>query len=75
MKRDYVQVEGIKVDDLLINILSIGAFATVFEEELDKAVHLPKDFGCKGVVGGNSSLVDDAMFPFDVLHKPSELDC
>ena len=56
------QVEAIKVNDPLVDILLIEALATVFEEKLREAVHRPQNFCSECVFGRNSVFVDDAVF-------------
>ena len=55
------QVEAIKVNDPLVDILLIEALATVFEEKLREAVHRPQNLCSECVFGRNSVFVDDAV--------------
>jgi hypothetical protein len=74
-KHDEIHIEGINIYYSLVDALLVGTLAAVFEEEVDKTVHRPKYFGGKGVVGGNSIFVGDAVSSFNICHKFFELDC
>ena len=37
--KDHIDVDAIKVDDSLVDILLIGAIVAILKEELDKAVY------------------------------------
>ena len=69
---ENVQVEAVEVNDPLVDILSVEALATVFEEKLREAVHRPQKFCCECVFGRNSVFVDDAVF-VDLFHKIQKL--
>ena len=70
--QENIQVEAVEVNDPLVDILSIKALATVFEEKLREAVHRPQNFCSKCVFGRNSVFVDDAVF-IDFVHKIQKL--
>jgi hypothetical protein len=74
-ENDDIHVEGIKIDYSLIDVLSVGTLAAVFERGLDKTINQPKYVGGKGVVGSNSIFVGDALSFFDICHKFFELGC
>ncbi len=71
---DYIQVKAIKIDDPLVDIFLIKALATVFEKNLDEAVHQPQDLCSKHVVC-NLIFVDDAVLSINVLPKTVKLGC
>ena len=64
----YVDVEAIKINNPLANVLLVETPAAVFEEKLGEAIHQPQDFCNKLVVNHNPVLVDQAVF-VDFLHK------
>jgi hypothetical protein len=74
-KDDDIHVEDVEIDYSLVAILLVGTLAAVFEEELDKTVHRLKYFSGKGIVGGNSFFVGDAVSSFNIRCKFFELDC
>jgi hypothetical protein len=74
-KHNDIHVEGIKIDYSLVNIFTVSALAATLQEKLVKTINQPKNFGSKGVVGGNSFFVDDAVLSFHVAHKFLKLHC
>ena len=58
---ENVHVKVGKIDQPLVHIFVVHAFAAVFEEKLDLFVYCPKDFPCKIVISGNSIFVDDVV--------------
>ncbi len=72
---DYIHVEATKINDSLVDVFSVRALPTVFEEKLDEAVHRPQDLSSKRVVNFNSIFVDDVVLSIKVHHKITKLGC
>ncbi len=66
--QENIQVEAVKINDPLVDVLSVEAQATVFEKELSEVVHRPQIFCSERVVGRDPVFVDDAIF-VDLFHK------
>ncbi len=74
-KHDDVHVEGVKIDDSLVDVFLVDALATILEDKLDQTVNCTKNFGSKGVIRGNSILVNDSVLSFGDAHEFLELHC
>jgi hypothetical protein len=65
-------VEFVKVDELLVDVLTIVASVAFTEEKVDLLVDRPEDFGREFLVSGDSIFVLDA-FLCDFSDKNAQL--
>ena len=56
-------LESIKVDELLVDVLTVIPSAAFAKKKIYLLVDCPEDFGCEFLVSGNSVFVLDADNP------------
>ena len=54
-------LESVKVDELLVDVLTVIPSAAFAKTKIYLLVDRPEDFGCKFLVSGNSVFVLDAL--------------